>query len=91
VLDCAVIGLPDPVYEERVCAVLVARDPDADEDALREEIIGFVRSRLAGYNTPRAVEFVSELPKTAVGKTQKNLLRERFGSMFDAPAQAGRK
>jgi fatty-acyl-CoA synthase len=88
VADVAVIGLPDPVYEERVCAVVVPRAAATGTDALRADLVAFVRSRLAGYNTPKAVEFVDELPKNAVGKIQKHVLRERFGSMFDAPAQA---
>jgi acyl-CoA synthetase (AMP-forming)/AMP-acid ligase II len=90
VAEAAVIGLPDPVYEELVCAVVVPRDPDADRDALARDIVAHVRAQLAGYNTPRRVEIVRELPKNAVGKVQKHVLRERYGSLFDTPAQGGR-
>ena len=45
-------------------------------------MIAYVRARLAGYNAPRRVEFVPEMPKTAVGKIQKNVLRDRYGSVF---------
>jgi acyl-CoA synthetase (AMP-forming)/AMP-acid ligase II len=89
VRETAVIGLPDPVYEERVCAVVVTTEPVDDADALAAELTQYVSSRLAGYNTPRTIEFVEELPKTAVGKIQKNVLRDRYGSIFDAPAQQG--
>ena len=41
-----------------------------------------VRTQLAGYNTPREVIFVGQLPKNAVGKTQKHILRKEYGSMF---------
>lgn len=83
VADVAVIGVPDPIYEERVCAVVVASEPVASEEALADALRQHVRACLAGYNTPRDVRFVDALPKNAVGKTQKHLLRERFGSMFD--------
>jgi fatty-acyl-CoA synthase len=87
VADVAVIGLADPVYEEQVCAVVVSRGEASQ--ALAEELKRYVRSELAGYNTPKVVQFVDALPKNAVGKTQKHILRERFGSMFDSPvAQA---
>lgn len=82
VADVAVIGLPDEVYEERVCAVIVPRD-GVGSDELADGIRTYVRSSLAGYNTPKEVRFVDALPKNAVGKTQKHLLRERFGSVFD--------
>lgn len=83
VADVAVIGLPDPVYEERVCAVIVASEPVESEERLADALREHVRECLAGYNTPKDVRFVDVLPKNAVGKTQKHLLRERFGSMFD--------
>jgi acyl-CoA synthetase (AMP-forming)/AMP-acid ligase II len=89
VRETAVIGLPDPVYEERVCAVVVTVDPVADPEGLAAELKTYVSTRLAGYNVPRSFEFVEELPKTAVGKIQKNVLREEYGSIFDAPAQQG--
>ena len=46
------------------------------EDATAEEIIAFCRERLAGFKTPKAVEF-GELPKTSTGKIQKFILREQ--------------
>ena len=78
VVDAAVIGLPDPVYEERVVAVVVpAGEPSG---GLADELTAFVRGRLAGYNAPKAVYFVEEFPRTAVGKIRKHVLRERFGA-----------
>ena len=86
VADVGVIGLPDPVYEERVCAVVVLLDPAQASEALADELRRHVRSSMAGYNAPREVRFIDELPKNAVGKTQKHVLREKYGSMFDAQA-----
>jgi acyl-coenzyme A synthetase/AMP-(fatty) acid ligase len=82
VAEAAVIGLPDPLYEERVCAVVVLKPGHPRDDGTADELRAWVRQALAGYNTPRSVEFVDELPRNAVGKIQKYLLRKRYGSMF---------
>ena len=80
VVDAAVIGLPDPVYEERVVAVVVAT-PDAEAGtALGDELRAFVRRELAGYNTPSEVVFRTDLPRTAVGKVQKHVLRAELSA-----------
>jgi fatty-acyl-CoA synthase len=77
VQDVAVVGLPDPLWGERVHAVLVLR-PGApfDETAFLE----WARPRLAGYKRPRSVSLVaeSEMPRTATGKIQHKVLRERL-------------
>ena len=73
--DCAVIGLPDPDYDERVVAIVV-REPGA---GLSEaELIDYVRVRIAPYKRPREVHFVEHLPKTPAGKTAKQVLREQW-------------
>jgi len=74
VTTCAVIGLPDPTWGERVHAVVVLRPgADADADAIRAH----TRTLIAGYKAPRSVEFVDALPVTAAGKVRKTVLRER--------------
>lgn len=82
VAEAAVIGLPDPLYEEQVCAVVVLKPGPPRSDGTADELRAWVRQSLAGYNTPRSVEFVDELPRNAVGKIQKYVLREQYGSMF---------
>lgn len=82
--EVAVIGLPDPVYEERVCAVIVAMQGVQPDEELAQEIKTYVRASLAGYNTPKDIRFVEQLPKNAVGKVQKHRLRDQFGSMFES-------
>jgi fatty-acyl-CoA synthase len=84
VAQVAVIGVPDPVYEEAVCAVVVLNRgaDDQERHQLDAEIKAWVRERLAGYNTPKAVRFVDQLPANSLGKTIKGELRQRFGSMF---------
>jgi fatty-acyl-CoA synthase len=74
VLEAAVIGIPDERWGERPKA-FVALKPGRDASA--DELIEHVRSRIAGYKTPDAIDFVEELPKTSTGKVQKFELRER--------------
>jgi len=64
--------------------------PGRERLELEEELKSYVREHLAGYNVPRRVEFIEQLPKNAVGKTMKHVLRERFGSVFDELAHGGR-
>lgn len=80
VVDAAVIGLPDPVYEERVVAVVVATSDVEVGAALGDELRAFVRRELAGYNTPSEVVFRTDLPRTAVGKVQKHVLRAELSA-----------
>ena len=74
IADVAVIGVPDPVYDEAVCAVVVAKDALS-----AEELIRYSRSRLAGYKRPRYVFFTDRLPRNPSGKVLKYRLRDRYG------------
>ncbi|MCB1018274.1 MAG: AMP-binding protein, partial [Acidobacteria bacterium] len=73
VLEVSVIGTPDEKWGE-VPKAFVAPREGAEVSA--EELIAFVRERLAHFKAPKHVEF-GELPKTATGKIQKYVLRER--------------
>lgn len=75
VVESAVIGVPDPDFGEAVVAVVVAPAPD---DALVARLTEAVGKHLARFKHPRRFELVEELPRNAMGKVQKNLLRERF-------------
>ena len=72
VLECAVIGIPDPHWGERPKAFVTLNEGAAPTAA---EIIAFCRERLAHYKCPDAVEF-GPLPKTSTGKIQKFMLRD---------------
>ncbi len=76
VRDCAVVGLPDPDYGEKVAAAVA---PVENRSVTADELTRFVRERIAGFKTPRHVIFVQELPKTPSGKIQKHLVRPLFG------------
>jgi 2-aminobenzoate-CoA ligase len=76
VLEVAVVGAP---HEERgmiVQAFVVLRDPAAGDAAKAAELQDFVKASIAPYKYPRVVEFVTELPKTISGKTQRYRLRQ---------------
>jgi malonyl-CoA/methylmalonyl-CoA synthetase len=72
--ESAVIGVPDKDFGERVVAVVVPRGTAPNE----EEIITALRSMLAAYKLPKQVAVVKELPRNAMGKVQKNVLRDRL-------------
>ncbi len=72
VLEAAVIGVQDPYWVERVHAVIVKR-PEAKVTA--EEIISYCKERLAGYKTPKSIEFLESMPKNAAGKILKRELK----------------
>jgi len=77
VAEVAVIGVPDPKWDERVLAVVRLRQGHVLDRASLEE---FARRKLAGYKVPRQYETVDELPRTASGKVVKSELRARFSS-----------
>lgn len=64
--DCAVVGVPDEAWGERVVACVTSRR-DVTEEALRD----FVREHLAPYKVPKQVVFFRELPRNALGKVVK--------------------
>ncbi|WP_157220561.1 AMP-binding protein [Flavisphingomonas formosensis] len=73
--ESAVVGVPHPDFGEAVIAVATGK---GDEAALIAE----ARARLAGFKTPKRILFVEELPRNAMGKVQKNLLRDRYAGLF---------
>jgi long-chain acyl-CoA synthetase len=71
--EVAVIGLPHERWGEAVTAFVIPT-PGADADA--DEIREFAKERLAGFEAPKSVELVEELPKTTTGKIQKFEVKE---------------
>ncbi|WP_400206924.1 AMP-binding protein [Candidatus Methanomassiliicoccus intestinalis] len=77
VLECAITGVPDPVRGQIVKATVVLRPGYEPSEALKKELQTYVKKETAPYKYPRAVEFVSELPKTISGKIRRVEIRER--------------
>ena len=81
VLESAVIGVPHPDFGEAVFAVLV---PQKDVALEAEAVLDSLRDRLARFKQPKAAVVVEALPRNAMGKVQKNLLRDQFKGWFTA-------
>ncbi|MGY1653324.1 AMP-binding enzyme [Geodermatophilus sp. SYSU D01119] len=75
VATCAVIGVPDETWGERVHAVVV---PASGATVTLDELRDFCADRLAGYKTPRSLEVVEALPLSAAGKVLKRELRAPY-------------
>ena len=75
VLESAVVGVPDADFGEAVTAVVVGRRDAALGEAA---VIAHLRSQIANFKVPKRVHFVQDLPRNAMGKVQKSVLREQF-------------
>lgn len=75
VLEAAIIGLPDEVWGEAVCAVIV---PKEERTIDVQEVRSFCRMKLAGYKVPRQIFIEKELPRNASGKILKYQLRHKL-------------
>lgn len=74
ILEACTVGIPDPYRGETVKAFVVAKP---GESLTEKEVIGYCREHLAPYKVPKQVEFVTELPKSAVGKVLRRKLKEQ--------------
>jgi malonyl-CoA/methylmalonyl-CoA synthetase len=79
VAESAVVGLPHPDLGEAVCAFVVM---DASCELDTAQVIGKLKDQIAGFKVPKRVWQLPELPRNAMGKVQKNLLREQFAGTF---------
>jgi malonyl-CoA/methylmalonyl-CoA synthetase len=75
VQESAVVGVPHPDFGEAVTAVVVPRSGARPTET---EIIAALKGRLANFKVPKRVYLVEELPRNAMGKVQKNVLRDKY-------------
>jgi acyl-CoA synthetase (AMP-forming)/AMP-acid ligase II len=75
--DCAVIGLPDDKWGERVTAILQLRDGAMVD---KDEVTAFVKTRIGSVKAPKQIEIWDDLPRSKVGKILKADLRARLSA-----------
>jgi malonyl-CoA/methylmalonyl-CoA synthetase len=73
IAECAVLGLPDEEWGERVAAVIVLRS-----ECTEQELKAALKGKLAPYKIPSCWKFCAELPRNAMGKVIKPELKEQF-------------
>lgn len=76
VRDCAVFGIPDAEFGEKLLAVVQPMEGQANPSA--DAVVEYLRERIAGYKVPRQVEFRDDLPRDDAGKIYKRRLREPY-------------
>jgi malonyl-CoA/methylmalonyl-CoA synthetase len=79
VIESAVVGVAHPDFGEAVIAVVV-REENSAADEMR--IVAALEGKLAKFKRPKSIVFVNELPRNAMGKVQKNVLRQTYGDLF---------
>ncbi|GAB4360489.1 MAG: acyl-CoA synthetase [Kiloniellaceae bacterium] len=87
VAEVAVLGVPDPEWGETGVAVVVL---EAGRSASADDLLGFLKDKLARYKQPRRVFFWDELPKSGYGKVPKHLIRDQLyarGDLVETAAQ----
>jgi fatty-acyl-CoA synthase len=78
VVDACVVGLEHPEWEERPFALVEVTDESVDRDELDE----ILSQRFADWQLPDEIEFVDEIPKTSVGKNNKQAVREQYAGSY---------
>lgn len=84
VAESAVVGVPHPDFGEAGVAVVV---PQAGAALDSTQLHAALKARIAGFKVPKKVFLVAELPRNAMGKVQKNVLRERFRDVLTKAAE----
>ena len=85
VSESAVIGLPHPDFGEGVAAVIVRK---GEASVNERQVLEALKDRLAKYKQPKRIFFVEQLPRNAMGKVQKNVLRDQYADSFTASRNA---
>jgi fatty-acyl-CoA synthase len=80
VMDAAVFGVPDDEMGQRVVAVVQTVDEADGTEQFADELLGWLRDRLAHFKCPRSIAFERQLPRTDTGKLYKNGLIEKYSA-----------
>ena len=82
VFECAVIGLPDPKWGERVTAVVIRQPGLTEKEVSEQDIIEDCKSKMASFKRPKEIIFIEpeDMPRTGTGKILHRILRDRFGT-----------
>jgi len=75
VAECAVFGIPDEIWGEVIAAHICLRNGTAADN---DELMTWCSDNLARFKLPKMLRIVDDLPKTAIGKIQKNVLRDQY-------------
>lgn len=81
ILESAVVGVPHGDFGEGIVAAVVMQP---GHDTTEADIIGELKTTLAGYKIPKRVFFIPELPRNTMGKVRKEILRNDFSEVFSA-------
>lgn len=85
VIECAVVGVPDPILGEGILAYVVFRSPSGAADP-KGGLVNHIRERLPHYMVPTRIEPIDVIPKTESGKQKRVLLKEQAArSILDVP------
>ena len=76
ILECAVFGVKDPIKGEDIMAYIIIR-PEYQDRITEEEIFEWAKENMAAYKYPRHIKFVRSLPKSAVGKILRRVIRDK--------------
>ena len=87
VLDAAVFGVPDAEMGQSVLGVVQTVDPADATDAFADELLAWLRDRLAHYKCPRSISFEAQLPRTDAGKLYKHELIEKYSQAAGVDAR----
>lgn len=86
ILECAVVGINDAHYGEVPYALITLQDPSQHIDG--EDIRQWLRGYLGGYQIPKKIIVIDELPKTSTGKVRKNILRDEWNKKVEEEKKA---